>query len=129
MMETVNATERNYKGALPYGKKKIDGKLGGSDEKMERIVRNRPYVVRDGIKIIIDETARVAYEDGRRSSTAIFVSGLAEILKLIVTKIFSTFAQIAAECGRHIMDTEVRRTFKKSEYVMGNIIRQYRMLI
>lgn len=62
-------------------KKENDGKVGRSVDRVARIERSRPYVVRDEIKITTNETARAAGLAVRRNSTASFALGLVYILE------------------------------------------------
>lgn len=47
-----------YERALPYVKKKIDGRLGRKDETMQNVERSGLYLVFDSIIITLDELSR-----------------------------------------------------------------------
>lgn len=60
MIKKINVMERNYEGALPYGKEEVDWKLRRKNERGTKVERNMQYLVPDCITITIDEMARAA---------------------------------------------------------------------
>lgn len=58
MLITVNATERKYVRALPYGEKKIDMKLRWKHEVNKIIEKSGLYLIFDWITLTIAEIAR-----------------------------------------------------------------------
>lgn len=86
MMETVGVMEKMHGKAPSDEKKKDDGKLGRSDERLERVENNRPYVVRDVITITMEEMVRAADVGVLRSLTASFASELVNFFEVTTTK-------------------------------------------
>lgn len=65
-----------------------NGNSGSSNETLERVERSKPYVLLDGIKIIMDEMAWAANMGLRKSLTAVFRTGLVEIVKESIIRMF-----------------------------------------
>lgn len=80
--------ERSYEWVLSYGEKEDDDKLGRSNERLTKLERSPPYVIRDEIIITTDKMARAAALDIGRSTTTSFRSGFVEIFELGTIKIW-----------------------------------------
>lgn len=120
MMETVSMIEKGYKRALPYGKEEILRKLGQCNDRMPKVERCGPYLLRDGITNIIDGTALAANESLRRSSPASLPPGLVETLKESTIKmLLELLREITADVCENVLDSEVRQSFVKSKYLLG----------
>lgn len=80
-------------------------------------------MVRDKIKITMDEMEQATYVGVRRSMTAIFSSGLVVIFKVSTIKIFlAIVCKVIVESGKSIPDTELHLTFVKSKHLIGRYI-------
>lgn len=88
MIETVSVMDRSYKMKVSYGRKGGGEKLERTEQRLARIERSRPYVVRDGIKITVDDIALTADVSDHRSSAASYFPGLVESFEISTTKIF-----------------------------------------
>lgn len=74
--------DRCYKRVLLYEKKKEDETFGRNIKGLARIESSRPYFVSDGITIRTSEIARATDMGVGRNLTAIFSSGLVDMINM-----------------------------------------------
>lgn len=87
-METVGMVEWRNRKALSYGMEKKDEKSGRGDERLQSLESSGPFVVRDMIKITMDELVRTADVGVRRGLTVRFESGMVNIFKVSSIEMF-----------------------------------------
>lgn len=130
MMERVSVMRSRYENELSHEMKNDNEKLRWCYERLEGVELSGSYVVREEITITMDNMARATDMNVRKSLTVSFATGLAKIFKVSTINTFQAHVRkVAAEQGKKVPDAEVRLTFAKSGYLMGNMFRLCGMFI